>query len=301
VRKPWILVVFVALALGWPAGSAQASDFDAKVLPFAGLGTWVDVYDYVPGFPGDGGPPPVTLGAIDDMADLGVQTLYLQAAQDDSRITGSTVAPKLLGSYLRRAHDRGMQVVAWYVPKFYDQAPTFAASARCTTFAAAASGSTPSPSTSSGRRACRTPPPQRGAREARQARPRHRGRHRARAITLEPVLLEDVNANYWPAFPWKKLQSSFDVWLPMNYWTNRNTASGFRDGFTYTSENIKRVRNHLDEPDAARARGRWRRRPGTSRDYDGFVRAAKRRDAIGWSIYDFNTTTSAVWARLNRD
>jgi hypothetical protein len=31
------------------------------------------------------------------------------------------------------------------------------------------------------------------------------------------------------------------------------------------------------------------------------VRAAKQRDAIGWSIYDFNTTTSAVWARLKRD
>ena len=25
------------------------------------------------------------------------------------------------------------------------------------------------------------------------------------AIVLEPVLLEDVNQNYWPNFPWKKL------------------------------------------------------------------------------------------------
>jgi hypothetical protein len=300
VRKPWILVVFVAFALAWPAGTAQARDVD--VTPFVGLGTWVDVYDYVPGFPGDGGPPPVTLDAIDDMADLGVRTLYLQAAQDDTRITGNTVAPKLLGSYLRRAHDRGLQVVAWYVPKLYDQAADLrriralhdfrSGGERFDAIALDIEWTQGVPDT-----ATRNAVLVKLAKRARAI----VGDTALGAITLEPVLLEDVNRNYWPSFPWKKLRSSFDVWLPMNYWTNRNSASGFRDGFKYTSENIKRVRNHLDDPDALVHAVGGVADQAHAADYDGFVRAAKRRDAIGWSIYDFNTTTSAVWARLKHD
>ena len=39
-------------------------------------------------------------------------------------------------------------------------------------------------------------------------------------------------------------------------------------------------------------------RVATRRLAEVSVRAAKDRDAIGWSVYDFNTTTSGVWARL---
>ena len=36
------------------------------------------------------------------------------------------------------------------------------------------------------------------------------------------------------------------------------------------------------------------------KDYAGFVRAAKKRHAIGWSIYDYNTTVSSAWPQLRK-
>ena len=37
----------------------------------------------------------------------------------------------------------------------------------------------------------------------------------------------------------------------MTYWTNRNTKSGYREGFRYTDENIRRLRANLGRGDAA--------------------------------------------------
>jgi hypothetical protein len=36
----------------------------------------------------------------------------------------------------------------------------------------------------------------------------------------------------------------------------------------------------------------------TSKDYKGFVRAAREHAAIGWSIYDWATSSSASWEHL---
>ena len=85
----------------------------------------------------------------------------------------------------------------------------------------------------------------------------------------------------------------------MSYWTNRTEASGWNDGFRYTSENIRRVRDEPRRPQRGRARrsAGSRTRPMTA-DTAGFVRAAKARRAIGWSLYDYVTTCSSAWPRL---
>ena len=277
--------------------SAVAADRSTQA--FRGLGTWVDVYDYVPGFQEDGGPPPVGVESIDDMERLGVRTLYLQSAQDDSRITGNTVDPRLLGSFLRRAHDVGIRVVAWYLPKL---APVSADLVRIKALeqferkGERFDGIALDVEWTQG-----VPDPkQRNAALVKLA-----GKARALvtdrplgAIVLEPLLIEEVNVSYWPDFPWKKLRGDFDVWMPMSYWTNRDSASGLRDGFAYTNENIKRVRKRLGDAGAVVHAIGGIADSAATKDYVGFVRAAKARGAIGWSVYDFNTTTSGVWARL---
>src|SRR5574342_149454 len=121
-RTGWRLVALAcaaafALAIGPGAAPAGAAP---DLEPFRGLGTWVDVYDYVPAVQQQGDPPPVTAASVDDMALLGVRTLFLQSAQDDTRIPGSTVDRRLLGRFLRRAHDDGLEVVAWYLPRYSD-------------------------------------------------------------------------------------------------------------------------------------------------------------------------------------
>ena len=118
------------------------------------------------------------------------------------------------------------------------------------------------------------------------------------AIVLEPVLVEDVNLEYWPNFPWKKMRPFVDVWLPMAYWTNRTDASGWNNGFKYTSENIRRTRTNVGDPDAfVHVIGGIGDQTKVV-DTTGFVNAAKRRDAIGWSVYDYVTTSSSAWPRL---
>lgn len=280
-----------------PAARSAAGDPDLSA--FRGLGTWVDVYDYVPGFQSDGGPPPVNVASVDDMADLGVQTLYLQAAQADDRIRGATVDPGLLGRFLRRAHDVGLDVVAWYLPRFDDLRADLRRIRALATFRSRGerfdgialdveyTQAVPDP-------VARSKALVRLARRAGESvddRP-------LGAIVLEPLLLEEVNPQYWPGFPWKRLRDSFEVWLPMSYWTNRDSASGLRDGFAYTEENIRRVRKRIGRPDAPVHAIGGIADSAATKDYAGFVRATERRDAIGYSVYDFNTTTSGVWTHL---
>jgi hypothetical protein len=280
----------------WPVGAGAG---DADIDAFRGLGTWVDVYDYVPDVQDADSPPDLTVESVDDMAALGVETLYLQAAQDDDRIAGATVDRKLLGRWLERAHDNGIDVVAWYLPKFDDVRDDLrriralhdfrSGGERFDGIALDIEYTQALPDPIARNQALRQVAA--GARRIVDDRP-------LGAVVLEPLLLEEVNRNYWPGFPWKRISGDFDVWLPMSYWTNRDESSGYRDGFAYTEENIRRVRRRVGDPDAAvHAIGGIADTAETS-DYLGFVDAAERRDAIGFSIYDFDTTTSGVWPRL---
>jgi hypothetical protein len=71
-----------------------------------------------------------------------------------------------------------------------------------------------------------------------------------------------------------------------------------RDGYMYTNTNIKLMRKHLRDADALVHPIGGIASDATTADDIGFVRAARADHAIGWSLYDFNTTTSGVWARL---
>jgi hypothetical protein len=297
VRTGVLVALVTAVVIGLLPGRAGAAP---SVAPYRGLGTWVDVYDYGPRFQGDGGPPAVLPASVDDMAELGVRTLYLQAAQDDTRSEGLIVDRELVGRFLRRAHRRDIRVVAWYLPHFADVDRDLRHIRALARFR------------SGGQRFDGIALDIEWTNDVGDVAARNRAlievSRRSRsivgddvplgAIVLEPVLIEDVNPAYWPAFPWQRLKPSFDVWLPMSYWTNRSGASGWKDGLRYTRENIRRVRENLDDRDAAvHVIGGVADTAGAS-DYEGFVRAAERGDAVGRSIYDYATTSSAAWPRL---
>jgi hypothetical protein len=296
-----VLVVGVAAAAcdsGGPETERRLAP--GALAPYEGLGTWVDVYDYVPGFQDPGEVPAVTVESVDDMAALGVRTLYLQAAQDDARSPDDTVDRKLLGRFLRRAHEHGIQVVAWYLPRFTDVDADLRRIRALHQFRS------------------------RGQRfdglaldiewvegvpavEARNAalvdlservRELVGDRYAVAAIVLEPVLLEVVNPSYWPSFPWKQVQTHYDVWMPMSYWTNRREDSGYREGFKYTEENVRRLRANLEDDDAIVHTIGGIGDGATAADYDGFVTASREADALGWSVYDFDTVATSAWPRL---
>ena len=77
---------------------------------------WIDVYDWTNEY--TGGQPKVQLSDIDRMADLGIQTLFVQTAHNGS--AADVIEQDRLLPIIARAHDRGMDVVAWYLPTFED-------------------------------------------------------------------------------------------------------------------------------------------------------------------------------------
>ncbi|MGZ6963031.1 MAG: hypothetical protein ACXVKA_02325 [Acidimicrobiia bacterium] len=303
-----VLVAMLALVIGQPgarsgttvAGAAAAGRSSADVRAFRGLGTWVDVYDYGAKFQGTSSSPPAfTLGSVDDMARLGVKTMYLQAAQDDPRSEGDLVDHALVGQILRRAHRQGVKVVAWYLPHFADvhrDLRYVRALYRFRTHGERFDGIALDLEWTSDVK----DPAKRNRAMLSLAKQTRRlvTEVPLGAIVLEPVLIEDVNPALWPGFPWKKLAGSFDVWLPMSYWTNRNEPSGWKDGFRYTSENIRRLRHNLDDAAAAVHVIGGVADQANAGDVEGFVRASEQRHAIGWSMYDYVTTSSAAWPRL---
>ena len=286
---------------GAPSQRVAASPMaSSKLSAFAGLGTWVDVYDFGSRFQSSpSAAPALTVESVDDMARLGVNTIYLQAAQDDTRSDGLLADRTMVSALLRRAHRRNVKVVAWYLPHFADVE-------RDLRYVRALSGYA-----SHGQRFDGIALDIEWTNDVPDPVARNRAlidlAHRARrivtgvplgAIVLEPVLIEDVNRNYWPDFPWRALRKDFDVWLPMSYWTNRSTASGWKDAFRYVEENVKRVRADLNEPRAAVHVVGGIADHAEPGEYARFVAAAKESRALGWSVYDYVTTSSSAWPRL---
>ena len=120
------------------------------------------------------------------------------------------------------------------------------------------------------------------------------------AIIMPPVVTDVINSNFWPEFPWSDLESLYDVWLPMNYWSFRTEEHA--DSNYYNSENIKLLRRNLSNRDilvhpiggVGLADGTALPDPGeplaSIDDLDGFVSSLAFSDAIGGSIYDWATT-----------
>ena len=269
-----------------------------QISAYRQLGTWVDVYDYAPAFGPASGAPALTPASVDKMAAAGIRTLYLQASIDSPRSTGILEAPTLLGAFLNRAHNKGMKVVAWYLPSFTDLDADLQRLRAMRDFRAGGQGfdglavdiewTTGVPDTAR-RNAALIELSRRLRAETDTA---------IAAIVLPPVLLEVVSQQYWPQFPWRSLAPYYDVWLPMAYWTDRTVASGYRDPQRYTSENITRIRANLGQPNAAVHVIGGIGGSSTAEQYRRFAAAARQGGAVGISLYDFRITEAAAWPLL---
>ena len=267
---------------------------------YAGLGTWVDAYDYSPAFV-DKGQPAVTPASVADMAAVGVDTLYLQAAKDDERSPGMLVDAKLVGRFLVRAHARGMRVVAWFLPKLADIEADAKRLEHLLEYEIDGQrfdgvavdiewvDSVPDTATRNRRVVALS------ERVDMLAAGDPLG-----AIVLPPVATEVINPLLWPAFPYRKLAPYFGVWMTMGYWTFRSEESGYRDAARYTDENIRRLRANLGDSNVPVHPIGGIGDKSTRSDYEGFVAAAREQRAVGWSVYDFVTTSSAAWPALRR-
>ncbi|RBY87714.1 hypothetical protein [Blastococcus sp. TF02A-30] len=316
IRDRWAALGWASGPLGYPISDEYAvtggrqSDFQrgflrfdaatgtvrmALLAPYDQSGTWVTRFRFSREYAGAN--PPITPATVDAMAAAGVDTIYLQAAADDPRFPG-LLSPDLLGQFLARAHARGMQVVAWYLPHLTDVEADLRRLRAMADFRA--SGQAFDAIGVDIEDLSVTDVDIRNARLVDLS---------ARlwaalpdvtlgAIVLPPVVTDVLNPSYWPRFPWRQLARYYQVWMPMAYWSNRTAASGWRDAYRYTSENIARTRANLGEPCAAVSviGGFGADLPAT--DYGAMARAAADRGAVGVSVFDWTTTPAASWPLL---
>ncbi len=277
-----------------PARLARAAGPVARTAaPYAGLGAWVDGFDFGVAYQGAGRTPPISPAIIDDLAAHKVRTLYLQAARPDRRsprgiVDGVTVAEMLL-----RAHRAGIAVVAWYLPHFDDLVADLRNLERLRTFdvfghrfdgvALDIEETHEVPDTA-----------ERNRRLIELATYFHAssGSDVLGAIVLPPVQTEVLNKTLWPDFPWHALAPLFEVWLPMSYFTFRDGDYG--DGYAYNEESTRRLRNNLGRPDALVHGIGGIGDKTTAATLDGFGRSLVATGSIGGSIYDWNSMKPAL-------
>lgn len=263
---------------------------------YRGLGAWVDAFDYAPAYyrPREG--PQLVPEDLHAMAAQGVATVYLQAARRDELSPAGIVDAALVGRFLVAAHAAGMRVVAWYLPKFGDVEADLANLALLRDFRV------------EGHRfdgiavdiEYRRDVPDAGelnrrvvelSRRLRQAAPdRPLG-----AIVYPPVLFDVIRPTFWPGFPWADLANAYDVWLPMAYWTEVPERSPYRDAYRYVEEGTRRLRDVLDDADALVHVIGGVAGGATNAGVTGFARGVGHVGAMGWSLYDYRTTSAAEW------
>ena len=207
---------------------------NAGVAAYEGLGAWVDVFDFAPAYQGEGQEPVVGVDDIDVMADNGVRTLYVQAARFDDRTPEGLLDPDLLAPLLARAHERGIRVVGWYLPKFEDVDGDLDRVVAIHEFdhqgqrfdGVALDIEDKDTVTDPVLRTERLIDLTRRVREA-------VGPNAAVGATCcPPSCSRWCNPDFWPGFPWAQIEPFYDVWMPMAYWSTARgvgrTAAGTR-------------------------------------------------------------------------
>lgn len=298
-RGPLVLGVLVVLVVvAWAAVGfvGRGSGDDGPVAkawtiePHEGLGTWVDAFDWSHALGGDN--PPVDESDMAAMADLGIETVYIQTSH--MGVPDQVVLEQdRLEGLIDAAHHHGMSVVAWYLPTLTDvdaDMQRLLASADLDVDGLAVDIEAVGIKD----------PAERNARlldlngRLRKALP---GKVIG-AITLSAVHLQVVNTDYWPDYPWAEIADDYDVILPMAYWTIR--LPEWRDGYRYVSANIERIRESTGDPDIPIHVIGGIADEATTEQVQGMLQAIEEHPGtIGGSLYDWATSSPGQWEALS--
>jgi hypothetical protein len=295
----------VAVALAAAIGGAllvllpSAGADGASLTAFRRLGAWVDVFDYAPRLQNEGTQPRITPDSIADMAALGVKTLYLQVANPDGAPANQLTDRAVLRELLDRAHEHGIAVVPWFLPRLVSPADDVATMKQIVKLRVGGERfdgiGLDLESSEVADVALRN---QRTVAFAQRARALVGSSMPIAAIVYPAVQLEVLNTALWPEFPYRGVAKFVDLWMPMSYYTYRSTESGLRNAFRYTVDSVERLRKRVGDPDAPVHLIGGLAEDSTPDDYLDMTRAARATDALGWSMYDYATTGSWAWPYL---
>jgi hypothetical protein len=294
-----LVVALAGLVVTLVTSAPSASAGGPSLAVFRRLGTWVDVFDYAPRLQNAGATPRITPDSVSDMAALGVKTLYVQIANPDDAPANQLTDRTELGALLARAHDRGVAVVPWFLPRLVDPAADLKTMRQILklrvdgeSFDGIGLDLESSEVADIALRNRRT------IAFAKKTRAMAGPSIPIAAIVYPAVQLEVLNTTLWPDFPYKAVDRSVDLWMPMSYYTYRDAPSGLRNAYRYTVDSVDRLRKRVGDPNVPVHLIGGLAEDSTPDDYLDMSRAAKTTDALGWSMYDYATTGSWAWPYL---
>ena len=268
-----------------PSEPAEAAlpPIDPVLRPFAGLSTWIDIYDT----------DMTSAEQVQIAADGGAQLLYVQSARHKSPTDIQDA--KRLGEVLELAHDRGMLVMVWYVPDFVREKQDFRRSQAAIAFESPR-GDRPD---AFGLDIEIEDQPDIALRTERLLRLSSELRNWAgkdypmAAIVLPPLQLE-LRQDWWPNFPYAQLRPYYDAYIPMSYSSYRGTDEATT--YNWNVENVRRMRKEIGDPTVPihLAGGIADNFPQVG----AFVSAVRNSGALGGGLYDLTTTHPDAWRIL---
>ncbi len=280
----FLVVAALLVALAAPAAAAAPS-----VAPYRGLGAWVDLYD-----PGAWANPEASVAAL---SREGARTLFLETSS--YRRQNDVERPALVARFVDAAHARGLRIVAWYLPSFRDVARDRRRSLAAVRFRTPAGGAFDSFALDI-EASLVTPPSLRTARLldlSARLRAAVGPAYALGGIIPSPRGME-LLPHYWPGFPYAELARSFDVFLPMVYFSYR--TRGFGDARDYTVRSVAIIRRATGDPNVAIDLIGGVASSARLPQVRGFAAAARGCNAIGTSLYDAAGMTEPFWDALRR-
>jgi len=279
------LLAVLAAVCACAASSGQA-DEGRDLSAYTGLATWVDLYD-----PHILARPESSVAA---MAKRGVRTLFLETSNYQMR--QDIVRPDRVGRFVEAAHANGLQIIAWYLPSLRNLALELRRSLAAISFVSLGGESFDSFALDIESSVVRSPT----VRNARLLLLAERIRAAAPDLTLGAIVPSPRGIQllpaYWPGFPSAQLAQTFDVFLPMGYFTYRHHLPA--GSASYTSANLRLLREWTGNPALPIHAIGGLAGSASPAQVRAFVRAARTGQAIGSSLYDFADTTPRQWLEL---
>ena len=271
-----------------PAARGQGTQPPRDVSAYQGLGSWIDI------FAGSVWThPEATIAGLDTH---GAGTLYLQTSNYSQ--PAALMHTAALARFVTAAHAAGLSVVAWYLPSLADPQRDYQRALAAIRFHTRAGDAFDSFALDIEASVVHDV----SLRNARLLTLSRRLRAAAGpdyplgAIIPSPVGMQR-HPTYWPGFPYAPLAQTFDVFLPMAYFTYYTRSSS--GVYAYTRGVVRQIRARTARPDlpihviGGLAGGLGA--PALA----GFVRALTDCGVAGASLYEYPQTTAGQWARLS--
>jgi hypothetical protein len=284
VRRALALVLTLACAAMALTPTAAPAVRKAVRTLFGGVGAWVDIYDDEQWADPE--------GTVALLATRGVRTLYLETC--NSGCKEDLHRPVTLSRWVESAHASGIRVVAWYLPEFDDMEKDTRRAMAAISFRSESGHSFDGFALDIESRVV-TPVKQRNRRileMSRQIRTAVGNKYPLGAITI-PWFYE-----WGGPFPYAGLNEIYDAFLPMIYFgAHTEGVNGARRG---TAANIMQIRRATGSQTTPVHAIGGIADDLNKREVGAFVRTAKRRHALGVSLYDFATSSTEDWLQLGQ-